>query len=106
MDSGWSQCDVRGQYKGLNYPRQIGRLCRSGKDPRTVPPDTIQDMVIEATYLGGEKVYIAPGKAVAMIPPPSFTYDDGNYRDGDEEENQRRMFTELADSSDSRWDFA
>jgi predicted amidohydrolase YtcJ len=25
------------------------------KDPRKVPPDTIQDIVIEATYFGGQK---------------------------------------------------
>ena len=59
-----------------------------GKDPRRVPPDTIQDIVIEATYLGGEKVYRAPGKAVVMIPQPPLNYGDVRYGDGDEEANQ------------------
>jgi predicted amidohydrolase YtcJ len=58
------------------------------KDPRQVPPDTIKDIVIEATYLGGEKVYTAPATAVAMVPQPPLNYGDGNYGDGDEEENQ------------------
>ena len=55
---------------------------------RLLRSTTIHDIVIEATYLGGEKVYTAPGKAVAMIPQPAFSYDDGNYSDGDEEVNQ------------------
>jgi len=58
------------------------------KDPRAVPPDTIKDIVLEATYLGGQKVYTAPEKAVAMIPQPPINYGDGNYGDGDEEENE------------------
>jgi predicted amidohydrolase YtcJ len=58
------------------------------KDPRRVPPDTIQDIVIEATYLGGEKVYRAPGKAVVMIPQPPLNYGDVRSGDGDEEANQ------------------
>ena len=57
------------------------------KDPRKVAPDTIQDIVIEATYLGGQKVYAAPTKAVTIIPQPPLNYGDSNYGDGDEEEN-------------------
>ena len=34
---------------------------------------------------GGEKVYTAPGKAVAMIPLPPRNSGDANYGDGDEE---------------------
>ena len=58
-----------------------------GKDPRKVPLDTIKDITVEATYLGGKKVYTAPSKAVAMLPQPPLNYGDGNYGDGDEEEN-------------------
>ncbi len=58
------------------------------EDPRKVAPDTIKDIVIEATYLGGQKVYSAPAQAVAMIPQPPLNYGDGNYGDGDEEENE------------------
>jgi predicted amidohydrolase YtcJ len=53
------------------------------KDPRRVAPDTIKDITVEATYLGGDKVYTAPLKPVAMIPQPPIDYGDG-----DEDENQ------------------
>jgi predicted amidohydrolase YtcJ len=62
------------------------------KDPREVPPNTIKDIVLEATYLGGQKVYAAPPKAVAMIPQPPINYGDGNYGDGDEEENENAPY--------------
>lgn len=52
-----------------------------------VPPDTIQDIVIEATYLGGQKVYVAPTKAAIIVPQPPLNCGDSNYGDGDEEEN-------------------
>jgi predicted amidohydrolase YtcJ len=55
------------------------------KDPRKVSPDSIKNIVLEATYLGGEKVYSAPAKAVAMVPQPPLNYGDGSYGDGDEE---------------------
>ncbi len=58
------------------------------KDPRKVAPDTIKDIVLEATYMGGQKVYTAPEKAVAMIPQPPLNFGDGNYGDGDEAENE------------------
>jgi predicted amidohydrolase YtcJ len=58
------------------------------EDPRAVPPDTIKDIVLEATYLGGKKVFTAPEKAIAMTPQPPINYGDGNYGDGDEEENE------------------
>jgi hypothetical protein len=53
-------------------------------DPRKVPPETIKDIVLEATYLGGEKVYTAAAKAVVIVPLPLLNYGDGNYGDGDE----------------------
>jgi len=58
------------------------------KDPLEVPPNRIKDIVLEATYLGGRKVYTASDKVVAMVPQPPINYGDGNYGDGDEEENQ------------------
>jgi predicted amidohydrolase YtcJ len=57
------------------------------KDPRKVPPDTIKDIFLEATYVGGEQVYSAPTKPVAIAPQPPLNYGDGNYGDGDEEED-------------------
>ena len=74
--------------KGSITPGKLADFVVLEKDPRTVPPDTIKDIALEATYLGGEKVYSAPGKAVAMVPQPPLNYGDGNYGDGDEEENQ------------------
>jgi len=74
--------------KGSITPGKLADFVVLEKDPRKVPPDTIKDLVLQATYLGGERVYTAPGEAVAMVPQPPLNYGDGNYGDGDEEENQ------------------
>ncbi len=74
--------------KGSITPGKLADFVVLKKDPRQVPPDTIKDIVLEATYLGGQKVYTAPEKAVAMTPQPPINYGDGNYGDGDEEENE------------------
>ena len=74
--------------KGSITPGKLADFVVLEKDPRKVPPDTIKDLVLQATYLGGERVYTAPGKAVRMVPQPPLNYGDGNYGDGDEEENQ------------------
>jgi predicted amidohydrolase YtcJ len=76
--------------KGSITPGKLADFVVLEKDPRKVAPNTIKDIRLEATYLGGEKVYTAPANAVAMIPPPPINFGDGNYGDGDEEENQRR----------------
>jgi hypothetical protein len=73
--------------KGSITPGKLADFVVLEKDPRKVPPDTIKDITIDATYLGGQKVFTAPSKAVAMIPQPPLNYGDGNYGDGDEEEN-------------------
>ena len=69
--------------KGSITPGKLADFVVLGKDPREVPPDTIKDIMVEATYLGGEKVYTAPAKAVAMVPQPPIDYGDGG-----EEENE------------------
>ena len=76
--------------KGSITPGKLADFVVLEKDPRKVPPDAIKDMVIEATYVGGEKVYTAAvtAKSVAIVPQPPLNYGDGNYGDGDEEENQ------------------
>jgi len=74
--------------KGSIAPGKLADFVVLQKDPRQVSPNAIKDIVLEATYLGGEKVYTAPSKTVAMIPPPPINYGDGNYGDGDEEENE------------------
>lgn len=68
--------------KGSITPGKLADFVVLEKDPRKVPPDTIKDIVVKSTYLGGQKVYTAPPKALAMIPLPPI-----NYGDGDEEEN-------------------
>jgi predicted amidohydrolase YtcJ len=74
--------------KGSITPGKLADFVVLQMDPRKVPPNTIKDIVVEATYLGGDKVYTAPPKAVAMIPQPPLNYGDGNYGDGDEWENE------------------
>jgi hypothetical protein len=72
--------------KGSITPGKLADFVILQKDPRAVPPDTIKDIVLEATYLGGQKVYTAPEKSVAMIPQPPINFGDANFGDGDEEE--------------------
>ena len=74
--------------KGSITPGKLADFVVIQKDPRQVPPNTIKDIVLEATYLAGQKVYTAPAKAVAMIPQPPINYGDANFGDGDEEENE------------------
>ena len=74
--------------KGSIVAGKLADFVILARDPRAVPPDAIKDITVEATYLGGQKVYTAPAKAVAMIPQPPLNYGDGNYGDGDEEENE------------------
>ena len=69
--------------KGSITPGKLADFAVLEKDPRKVAPDTIKDIVVKATYLGGRKVFTAPAKALAMIPLPPV-----NYGDGDEEENE------------------
>ena len=53
------------------------------KDPRKVAPDTIKDIVVDATYVGGERVWQAPAGALARRTHVPDTF----YGDGDELEN-------------------
>jgi hypothetical protein len=76
--------------KGSITPGKLADFVVLQQDPRKVKPNTIKDIVLESTYLGGNKVYAAPAKTVAMLPPPPINYGDGNYGDGDEEENQNQ----------------
>ena len=74
--------------KGSITPGKLADFVVLQKDPRQVPANTIKDILLEATFLGGQQVYTAPPKAVAMTPQPPINYGDGNYGDGDEEENE------------------
>ena len=71
--------------KGSITPGKLADFVVLAKDPRKVSPDSINNIVLEATYLGGEKVYSAPAKAVALVPQPPLNDGEGNYGDGDEE---------------------
>jgi predicted amidohydrolase YtcJ len=53
------------------------------KDPRKTAPNAIKDIVVDATYVSGERVWQAPANATArrMLLPDAF------YGDGDELEN-------------------
>ena len=74
--------------KGSIAPGKLADFVVLQKDPRQVQADGLKDIVVEATYLGGQKVYSAPAKTVAMIPQPPLNYGDGDYGDGDEAENE------------------
>jgi hypothetical protein len=82
--------------KGSITPGKLADSVVLERDPRTVPPDTIRDIVLSATYLGGQDVYTARAKVVAMVPQPALNYGDGNYGDGDEGRIRVCMFTELS----------
>jgi hypothetical protein len=73
--------------KGSITPGKLADFVVLRQDPRKVPESTIKDILIEATYMGGNKMYTASAQAVAMTPQPPLNYGDGNYGDGDEEEN-------------------
>jgi predicted amidohydrolase YtcJ len=68
--------------KGSIVPGKLADFVVLRKDPRKVAPDTIKDIVIEATYLGGERVWQAPAKAVATrIMLPDVFYGDADELD-------------------------
>jgi predicted amidohydrolase YtcJ len=69
--------------KGSITPGKLADFVVLRKDPRKVNPDSIKDIVVESTYLGGERVWQAQPNTVArrMLLPDSF------YGDGDEWEN-------------------
>ena len=46
--------------KGSITPGKLADFVVLRKDPRKVSPETIKDIVVDATYMGGEKVWQAP----------------------------------------------
>ncbi len=72
------------QDKGSITPGKLADFAVLRKDPRKVPPDTIKDIIVDGTYMGGKSVWQAPNNAVAarhqLVPGIDFG-------DGDEDEN-------------------
>jgi predicted amidohydrolase YtcJ len=73
--------------KGSITPGRLADFVVLEKDPRRVPHDNIKDVVVKATYLGGQRVYTAPVNAVAMRPLPPIDYGDGDVDANEEQYN-------------------
>jgi len=72
------------QNKGSITPGKLADFAVLRKDPRRVSADTIKDIVVDGTYVGGKNVWQAPATMKAVV----HHYDDAiAYGDGDEEEN-------------------
>ena len=72
--------------KGSIAPSKLADFVVLQHDPRSAAPDTIKDITVEATYLGGVKVYASSSNASAFIPQPPIDYGDGT-----EEENEESI---------------
>jgi len=60
------------------------RTCSPPKRPAPGPAEYNQDIVLEATYLAGQKVYTAPAKAACNDSAAHNQICDANFGDGDE----------------------
>ncbi|MFY0255553.1 amidohydrolase [Chitinophaga sp. 30R24] len=70
--------------KGSITPGKLADFVVLRKDPRKVSPDAIKDIIIDATYVGGNKVWQAPKDMLNAI----HNFVPGiDFGDGDEEEN-------------------
>jgi predicted amidohydrolase YtcJ len=84
----WTQAGAYATFeektKGSITPGKLADFVVLRTDPRTVAPDAIKDIVIDATYIGGQAVFTLPPNARARVrrPPPL-----GFFGDGDEEDN-------------------
>jgi predicted amidohydrolase YtcJ len=69
--------------KGSIAPGKLADFAVLRQDPRKVAPDSIKDIVVDATYMGGERVWQASAGALARV----IHLPDTFYGDGDELEN-------------------
>jgi predicted amidohydrolase YtcJ len=72
------------QDKGSVTPGKLADFAVLRKDPRKVPPDTIKDIVVDATYVGGKTVWQQAQNALAVLHHMVPGIDFG---DGDEDDN-------------------
>ena len=70
--------------KGSIEPGKLADFAVLRKDPRKVPPDTIKDIVVDATYVGGKNVWQQPKNVLGVIHHMVPGIDFG---DGDEDDN-------------------
>ena len=70
--------------KGSIVPGKLADFAVLRKDPRKVPPDTIKDIVVDATYVGGANVWQQPKNVLGIIRHMVPGIDFG---DGDEDDN-------------------
>lgn len=69
--------------KGSITPGKLADFVVLRADPRKVAPDSIKDIVIDSTWIGGQSVFTAAGKTAKIRRPPPL----GFFGDGDEEDN-------------------
>ncbi len=68
--------------KGRSCLGKLADFAVLRKDPRKVAPDNIKDIIVDATYVGGNNIWQAPKNALAVIHHLVLGIDFG---DGDEE---------------------
>jgi len=56
--------------KGTITPGKLADFVVLQTDPHKVAPDKIKDIVVEATYTGGQMVYSTPATGAAVRPIP------------------------------------
>src|SRR6202522_4588807 len=64
--------------KGSITPGKLADFAVLRKDPRKVPPDSIKDIIVDATYIGGQRVWqAAPNAKVALHLHADPVFGDG-----------------------------
>lgn len=76
--------------KGSITPGKLADFVILRKDPRKVPADTIKDIIVDSTYMGGNKVYTAPAILISTLPLPPEDYGDGEEDANMDQANQNQ----------------
>ena len=65
--------------KGSITPGKLADFAVLRRDPRKVDPDSIKDIVVDSTYVGGERVWqAAPNARARRMMLPDTSYGDGD----------------------------